>query len=227
LAKCPQQEFIQSVSQQSIGKLFSMSAAMRTVASSTHENIPDAFLGSAPGLEIVGSGACRAPPSVGGQSKRSVATALSEKGLEGVPIAEKHVSKKTGEPYWRFRNSAGKGYYIKKADVERLGFAWYPNSQDPTRGALKNPKTGCFVSHEHARTVVGSFAGSDVGDLRDVQDPADELSDIDEEELKEQEEEEEEEEGPGVKSICTTGTSWLIKASLVTALAALALQVYC
>lgn len=138
---------------------------------------PDAQEGAAPGLEIVGQG--RAMPSEGGQSRRSDAsTALSKKGLIGAPIAEKHISRKTGKAYYRFRNSLGKGYFISRATAEEMGFAWYIDPNNPGKGWLKNPKTHKFVSHEDAKTYLGSQAGSDVANLDEATE--DELSTVEE-----------------------------------------------
>merc|ERR1712151_493403 len=100
-------------------------------------------------------------------------------GLTGAPIAEKHYSKVTGKPYWRFRRSDGKACFISKARVEELGFAWYPFEGDPSKGLLKDPKTGRTVSHEHAKTVIGSQAGDDVANLQDLQ-AFDTLTSVDE-----------------------------------------------
>jgi hypothetical protein len=169
--------------------------------------IPEAVPGSAPGLEIAGHGAQMAPASVGGRSKSSVATTLSDKGLAGVPIAVKCVSNTTGKPYYRYRNSAGSGYYISEAHVKRLGVVWYPNSEDPTKGVLKNPTTGAFVSHAHARTQIGSsVAGSDVANLRDI----DELPGIDEDfEIDEE-------------AAHTWGAAWFIRMAVMVMILALA-----
>lgn len=195
-------------------------AAVPLRSTSSVECIPEAPLGSVPGLEIAGCASTGREASVGGRSRRSVATLLSEKGLEGVPIAERHFSKKTGEPYWRFRNSAGKGYYIKKDDVQRLGFAFYPHADNLTKGMLKNPRTGRFVSYEHARTVIGSIAGSDIATLHDVQD-LDELPGIDEE----SDFDETSVQCVCRESSCEQGTSWFIRVTVSAMALALALHV--
>merc|ERR1711879_733260 len=46
-------------------------------------------------------------------------------------------------------------------------------------GMLKDLKTGRTVSHEHARTVIGSQAGDDVANLQDLQ-AFDTLASVDE-----------------------------------------------
>jgi len=136
------------------------------------ESIPEAEQGCAPGLEIVGKASRTGPPSESGRSKISVASHLSDKGLAGVPIATKHFKKGTGEPYWRFRNSSGKGCFISKQKVEELGVAWYPTDvNDPSKGVLKNPSTGRFISKDDAVTAItGSRAASDIANLNDLQD---------------------------------------------------------
>merc|ERR1712014_184513 len=99
----------------------------------------------------------------------------------------------------------------KKEDVERLGFAWYLNAKDPTRGMLRNPRTGCLVSHEHARTTVGSLAGSDVANLQDIQD-YEELAGTDE---SSEFDEEDDAQIFCKKSSCVHGSAWLIRIAVL------------
>lgn len=153
-------------------KSFLQFAFSVTVMALMDDRIPDAVEGTAPGLEeITRTGARqRAPSTCSHQSNFSVTSSvLAEKGLAGAPVAEKHFSKVTGKPYWRFRRSDGKACFMSKASVEELGFAWYTFEGDLSKGMLKDPKTGRTVSHEHAKTVIGSQAGDDVANLQDLQ----------------------------------------------------------
>merc|ERR1719253_512769 len=95
------------------------------------DSIPDAPEGAAPGLEIGAASKRRkrGAGSAGGQSAFStfsvMSTTLQEKGLDGAPVAEKHLSRKTKKPYYRFKDPKT-GRFIKTEKVAKLGFAWYP-----------------------------------------------------------------------------------------------------
>jgi hypothetical protein len=112
-----------------------------------------------------------------------VSTTLEGKGLEGTPVAEKHTSRRTGKPYWRYRNAAGR--FVSKKTVEQLGFAWWPRQDNPTRGMLKRvggPKAGKTIKFEEAKkrlTEYGSIvADSDVANLDDLSETGGELPPI-------------------------------------------------
>jgi hypothetical protein len=135
------------------------------------ECIPDAIDGAAPGLEIRGR-IGRLRPS---DDDTSVAlTSLTNKGLEGIPIAQRLLNGKlvyldTNGPHAR-----------EITKVEAMGIAggivYYQHATDPSKGRLR--LRGSFVSEDGARTIVSeSRAASDVADLRDL----DNLGVIDEE----------------------------------------------
>jgi len=123
--------------------------------------ISDAKVGSAPGLEIR-QRADRAS-SEGGESVHSVAlTALSNKRLDGIPIAQK-----VGEKIFRYFDSNGNQVTKQQAMALAGGVAYYPEVEDPSKGRLR--RHGAFVSEHDARTIVsGSRAGSDVSNIRDL-----------------------------------------------------------
>jgi len=125
------------------------------------EHIPDAREGSAPGLEIrhrIG----RLVASEGSQPVHSVAlTTLSNKHLEGIPIAQKIAEKK-----FRYLDSSGKEVTKQKAMGMADGVVYYQEVVDPSKGRLRY--RGTFVSEDDARTIVsGSRGGSDVANIRD------------------------------------------------------------
>mmetsp|Transcript_51618 Transcript_51618/g.81989 ORF Transcript_51618/g.81989 Transcript_51618/m.81989 type:complete len:172 (+) Transcript_51618:71-586(+) len=147
------------------------------------DSIPDAPDGTAPGLEIASKRRKRGPGSTGGQSVFStfsvMSTTLQEKGLDGAPVAEKHVSRKNGKPYYRYKDPKT-GKFIKTEKVIKLGFAWYPKKDkddkvDPTKGYLfgVNAKgtldkffKGGFAK---ARELLPDFE-SDIANLKDFDD---------------------------------------------------------
>jgi hypothetical protein len=123
--------------------------------------IPDARVGSAPGLEI--RHRIDRPSSEGGESAHSVAlTTLSSKRLDGIPVAQK-----VGEKMFRYLDSNGNELTKQQAMALAGGVAYYPEAGDPSKGRLR--RHGAFVSEDAARTVVeGSRAGSDVANIRDL-----------------------------------------------------------
>jgi len=123
--------------------------------------IPDAKLGSAPGLEILQR--TDRPPSEGGESAHSVAlTTLSSKRLDGIPIAQK-----VGDKTFRYLDASGNELTKQEAMELAGGVAYYPEAGDPSKGRLR--RRGTFVSEHDARTIVeGSRAGSDVANIRDL-----------------------------------------------------------
>jgi len=126
------------------------------------EYFPDAP-GRAPGLEIKSIGVRLDTPSIGGQSHHSVAmTVLSQKGLEGTPIAQKRASSKD----WLFLDSIGNE--ITKQEVKRIGIAWYQDSLNPSKGRLRDTTTGQFVKHAHARSII--TGGSDIAVLSEAEE---------------------------------------------------------
>merc|ERR1712048_130 len=110
--------------------------------------------------------------SVGAQSSFSVvSTTLEDKGLKHTPVAEKHISRRTGKPYWRFRRRDGK--FVKRDIVAQLGFAWWPREDDPTRGVPKSIANGKTMKHDTARELLLQYR-SDIANAEENDE--DELS---------------------------------------------------
>jgi hypothetical protein len=123
------------------------------------EYIPDAIDGAAPGLEIrtrIG----RLHPS---DDDASVAfTTLTNKQLEGIPVAQKL-------PSGKFRYLDKNGQEITKQEAMDIagGVVYYQQAANPSKGRLR--LSGSFVSEDDARTIASeSRAASDVADLRDL-----------------------------------------------------------
>jgi len=115
-------------------------------------------------------------PSEGGESAHSVAlTTLSNKKLEGIPVAQKIADKK-----FRYLDASGNEIAKQKALESTGGIVYYQDAVDPSRGRLRH--RGTFVSEDDARTIVsGSRAGSDVANLRELEEHEAILRSIDEE----------------------------------------------
>jgi hypothetical protein len=126
------------------------------------EQIPEAKVGAAPGLEIK-QHAGRVAASEGGESTHSMAlTYLSSKRLEGLPVAQKQI-----DGNHKYFDCSGIEISLKQASLVADGAIFYQDPTDPRKGRIR--RRGSFFSEDGARTILeNSRAGTDVANMRDL-----------------------------------------------------------